>query len=194
MSLGFLNRFKKSSSVKPSSGELLNQKEYVEQLFAQYSASLHSYLQRYCSNPSDIDEILQEAYIRILNTPDHSRPSNPRAYLYKIALNLVRDQARRAKVRQQDAHINSDDCELHSSEDTPEQAVLWDQGVKRISAAIETLSPRCQSIFVMSRFQDMSYSEIAQVHGITKRTVERNMATAIEACRANLAELEKDKS
>lgn len=194
MSLGFLNRFKRKRIAKPISGEPLSQKKYVEQLFGQYSASLHGYLQRYCTNPSDIDEILQESYIRILNTPDHARPSNPRAYLYKIALNLVRDQSRRAKVRQHDAHVNSDDCELHSNEDTPEQAVLWDQGIKQISAAIASLSPRCQSIFVMSRFQDMSYSEIAQVHGITKRTVERNMATAIEACQANLAELEKEHS
>lgn len=55
-----------------------------------------------------------------------------------------------------------------------------------LRAAVANLPERCQQVFILSRFEGLSYAEIAERLQITTKTVENHMGRAILACRAAL--------
>jgi RNA polymerase sigma-70 factor (ECF subfamily) len=56
----------------------------------------------------------------------------------------------------------------------------------QIKAAINTLPEKCREIFVLSRFSDMKYKEIASKLNLSPKTVERQVSIALEKLRQTL--------
>lgn len=166
-----------------------SEQQYVELLFGKYRSALAHYLVKLLRNEADAAELLQETYLRLMeqDSLDHLE-ANARAYLFRVATNLVKDKARREKVRVRDQHEPMDDKELLSDQPCPSKLAEWDQTLANVKRAVLGLKPQCRQIFVMSRFKGMSYPEIAKVLGTTTRTVERNMSIAIAHVKAQLGE------
>lgn len=166
-----------------------SEQQYVELLFGKYRSALARYLVKLLHNEADAAELLQETYLRLLEQAslDHLE-ANARAYLFRVATNLVRDKARRDTVRARGQHDSADEKELVSDQPSPSKQVEWDQTLAKVKRAVLGLKPQCRQIFVMSRFKGMSYPEIAKVLGTTTRTVERNMSMAIAHVKAEIGE------
>ena len=162
---------------------------YIEQLFGKYRGALKRYLMMLVQNEDDAGELLQELYLRLLeqNSLSHLEV-NTRAYLFRIATNLVRDKSRRDKVRAREMHLSVEEDLLPGDETTPDQHMIWDRALQKIKAGILELPPKCQQIFIMNRYKNMNYSDIAKVMGVTTRTVERNMSLALTQLKAKLEE------
>lgn len=163
------------------------QLQYIELLFTKYRNTLLGYLSRLTQNDEDASELLQETYERLLKQEnlDHLEV-NARAYLFKIATNLVRDKARRDKVRQRDQHQSIEDSELVCDQPSPHMHVEWSKAVDLLKEVMQELNPRCRQIFILHRIKHLSYPEIADTLGITTRTVERNMSVALTHCKEKL--------
>jgi len=56
----------------------------------------------------------------------------------------------------------------------------------QINNAIDSLTPKCKEVFMLSRFNDLKYREIAELLDISPKTVERHMSIALEKLRQNL--------
>src|SRR5215472_11071838 len=67
-----------------------------EAFYLRTARLLHGYLCRLSRDPATADEILQEAYIRMINAPDMEEPVR-KTYLYRTATNLLRDRWRKQK-------------------------------------------------------------------------------------------------
>lgn len=127
----------------------------------------------------DADEaadVVQETYLRLapymLEDIRH-----PKALLLRVALNLVRDKRRRMARR---------DRALQGS--FPLLGTAADASMDRLhlKQILVTMPPLYRDVFVLSRFDGMTYPEIALAHGISLATVERRMAKAVEHCMAQL--------
>jgi RNA polymerase sigma factor (sigma-70 family) len=59
----------------------------------------------------------------------------------------------------------------------------------QINNAINSLPEKCKQVFMLSRFNDLKYREIAQLLDISPKTVERHMSIALEKLRQNLKKL-----
>ena len=68
----------------------------------------------------------------------------------------------------------------------PEETLLTQENIKEIHNKIEALPPKCKIVFKLSRFQDMSYTEIADNLDISKKTVEMHISTALRILRKNI--------
>jgi RNA polymerase sigma factor (sigma-70 family) len=158
----------------------------VKELDADAAASLNGLYRRYSQwlgrrlrtrvGPADAADVVQETYLRL--TPyllDDIR--HPKALLLRVALNLVRDEKRRTAIRER-ALLGA-----AATEDAVQDNPVDRLHVKQILAA---MPPLYRDVFVLSRFDGMTYSEIALAHGISLATVERRMAKAIEYCAAQL--------
>jgi RNA polymerase sigma-70 factor (ECF subfamily) len=66
-----------------------------EVFYAQTAPALRAYITRVAANPAVADDILQEAYIRLLNTAPVEEMRR-KAYLYRTATNLILDHCRAA--------------------------------------------------------------------------------------------------
>jgi len=162
---------------------------YLESLFGKYRIALRRYLAKLLHNEEDAADLLQETYLKLIEQAslDHLE-ANARAYLFRVATNLVRDKARKDKVRAKDQHISTENTELESQRASPYQQAEWDQALMKVNQALLRLKPRCQEIFILHRYRGMSYPEIAKVMRTTTRTIEREMSVAIAQLKASLDE------
>lgn len=129
----------------------------------------------------DVDDLVQETYLRAARYGDGEDRGQPRALLLRIAINLARDQLRRRVVRGgldlpldqlSEIEIGSQPAEQHAQLEL-KQAVL-------------ALPPRYREVFVLSRFTGLTYDEIASHLGISVKTVEWRMSKALAICAARL--------
>ncbi|ARU29159.1 RNA polymerase sigma factor [Cellvibrio sp. PSBB006] len=163
----------------------------VEALYHCYRHSLLNYLAGILpGGRQDAAEILHETYVRLLRQEDLTRlQENPRAYIFAIATNLVRDSLRRRSSRMTDAHIDFDELEFPSDESTPTRALDWEDSLNRLKQSLLELPVITRQIFLLSRFDELTYPEIADALNISTRTVERHMSTAIKALQHSLEDL-----
>ena len=130
---------------------------------------------------------MQETYIRVLQRENlEQQESSAKAYLFKIATNLVIDKTRKDARQQLQQHVCLDDEELLSNNPSPDRQAQSQQVIAQLKIILNQLNPRGRHIFILHRFHDMSYPEIADKLNITTRTVERQMSIAMTLCREKL--------
>lgn len=163
----------------------------AETLYNTYRQSLLNYLTGMLpGGKQDALEILHETYIRLLRMEDLERISeSPRAYIFTIATNLVRDFHRRRANQLINEHDEFDETKFPSDESTPVRALDWEQSLQRLKQSLLCLPELTRKIFVLSRFDEMTYPEIASALDISTRTVERHMSTAFKALQHSLEDL-----
>jgi len=170
-----------------NSPDALAQQRYIESLFTKYRSPLEGYLIGLLRNDDDAQELLQETYLRLLQQEnlDHLE-TNARAYLFKIATNLVRDRLRRDKVRRRESHEPFEESEYRDESAAPAARLEWSSALDQLKTSIAELTPRCRRVFILHRFKHKSYAEIAELLGVTTRTVERDMSAAMAHCKKRL--------
>ncbi len=106
-----------------------------------------------------------------------------KAYLRRAtvnrALNFIRDQ----RVKLVDEELRP----VMSRQAQATQQMEADELQQRIDQAIDSLPERCRMVFVLSRFEDMSYQQIAEVLDISVKTVENQVSKALRLLREALA-------
>jgi RNA polymerase sigma factor (sigma-70 family) len=161
---------------------------YFTALFQKYRSSLFRYLTGLVASPDDAAELVQESYTRLLQHDDVAHlEAVSRTYLFQIATNLARDHYRRRATRRT-AHLDVDELEIADERAGPEHSLVWDTTIDVIKDGIKELPPTTRRIFLLSRFRGKTYPQIAQLLGISTRTVERKMSEAMQALAARLRE------
>lgn len=116
--------------------------------------------------------------------------SSLRAYLYAS----VRYGCYRAITTRRLITLNLDDLEEvidAVSAHGPEESMIFQETAAWVSASVQQLPSRCRQIFMMNRFDGLTYREIADVLGVAEKTVENQMVKALQVMRANLLSYEK---
>lgn len=157
--------------------------------FREHHAALIQFLRRRVGNDADARDIAQETYLRVLRYRENQDLDSLKALLFRIAINLVAMRTRTARAhRWLDHRTMDDEPALPGNEPSPEQQAVDAQQLDRLMQAIRRLPPKCQQVFVLSRFHDMSYAEIAVRCGISVKMVEKHIARALEMCRSEVGE------
>jgi RNA polymerase sigma-70 factor (ECF subfamily) len=74
------------------------------------------------------------------------------------------------------------------SHDSVDAGIRKEELQERIDLALAKIPPQCRQVFVMSRFEELKYSEIAEQLGISVKTVENQMGKALRIMRHELAD------
>lgn len=142
---------------------------------------LRSYL-RGIARPSDIDDLVQESYFRLLRLREQGRMRSPRGLLFTMARNAAHDLFRRRGTAAA-IPITENETE-HVLDETPGTAEIvcrW-QEIELLADAIEALPERCRAVFLLRQFENLSQREIAARLGITENTVESQLTKALRRC------------
>lgn len=158
------------------SGELGFQKLYQE-----HHAWLVRWLTRRTRNVTNAQDLAQDTFLRLLDRT--TLPENlysPRAWLARIADNLVIDQARREVLERNYLELLAGlpEPEQPSPEAQMELLELLDQ----IDRLLNGLRPVEKTAFLMSRLDGLTYPEIAKQLNISCSSVEKYMAKAMLKC------------
>lgn len=159
-------------------------------VFAQEKEALARFLRARCGNDDEADDMLQELWLKVDGVP--SGPiGNGRAYLFRMANNLVLDQ-RRSRMRA----MKRDRAWLGDADTAPDMrpdpapladtAIAASQEAEILRRAIEELPPGARHALRLYRFEERSQSEIAAIMGISRSGVEKHLATAMKNLRQAL--------
>ncbi len=174
------------------SSELLITREEHTRWFAAevqpHESGLRNWLRRRFPWLTDVDDLVQESFARILQARNAGRVGHAKSYLFTTARNAAFDQARRNKI----VSIESvaDFAELSVLEERPDAAetLTNEQELEMLAAAIEALPQRCRLVVKLRKLHGLSYQEIARQLGISVHTVNAQLAKGMTLCRDYLRE------
>jgi RNA polymerase sigma-70 factor (ECF subfamily) len=127
-------------------------------------------------------DVAQEAYIRMLQYEGSEEIHSPYYMLLRVALNVVQDLRRAEQARRRYQHRPLEGLEIVSEAPGPESVAALAEELGRALAAIDALPPRCREVFLLHRRQHLSYTEISRLCGISVKTVEKHVSTALACC------------
>lgn len=153
-----------------------------------HEPSLRAYLHRIAPGFSDVDDLMQECYLRILRARDRGAIGSVRGLLFAIARNAARDLFRRRTVA--DTIPLEDTVPSHVLDDAPgvAEVVSLRQETELLTEAIAALPERCRAVLTLRKFQGLSQKEIAARLGIAEHTVEIHLLNALRRCGKYFAE------
>jgi RNA polymerase sigma-70 factor (family 1) len=157
-----------------------------ETVFRAYQPALFRHLWFKCRDSELASDIVQETFLRVWekrSSIDPRRAFLP--YIITIGSNLLGDHFRHARVvREQEPVVPLPE---HSEGDEPEEAFHLHQLEEQIDRIVrECLPERCRAIFLLSRVEGKCNSEIAAMFGISLKTVENQITTALKILRRKL--------
>ncbi len=157
----------------------------LEVIFHKYYGSLCRYLLLLFKNELIVEHIAQDIFIYLWEKRESLEiKTSLESYLYTAgrykALNQIRDSKCREAIRK---NLITSENEYNSD---PELKLEIKELERIIEDAIKTLPARCQQIFRLSRGDEMSYKEIAELLNISVNTVEGQMAIALKKLRTIL--------
>jgi len=161
-----------------------SQKKAFEDLFDRYFPALKYFAQGYVKDKGDAEELVHDTFMAIWEKREQlTFDAGLKPYLYKALRNKCLNFARKQKLEILDV---SEDFELSGNIPNPLQQLSKKETEQRIFAAIEKLPPRCRQIFLLSRTENLSYKDIAEVMELSSKTVENQIAIALKNIRKSL--------
>ena len=153
-----------------------------------HDAALKKYLRGSFPSVRDVDDVVQESYVRIWQRQLLQPLTSARGFLYRVARNLAVDKLRRSTLS---PVIRATALtELSVADDRPDAAESTSETeeLQLLLEAIETLPPRCREILVLQKLHGLSLKEIAHRLGIAEGTVQIQGAKGIRRCAEYLRE------
>lgn len=133
---------------------------------------------------ADAEEVVQAVFLKIWEQHTSLEiQQSLKAYLYRAVHNACLNQLKHEQVKQ--AHANH---VKHTQEEAQTTDRLEQQEMKQeISRAINELPEKCREVFQLNRFEGLKYREVAEMLGISEKTVENQMGKALKLLRQKLA-------
>lgn len=162
-----------------SNETLAGNAEFLERLFTKHGSSLFQFLRRRLSCDEDARDVTQEVLLRLAQPGARkAAEGRERAYLFTIARNLLIDKHRRRQARGIEALVRPADVTLLAAEDT-EQQVIVHETAEVLRQGLSSLEEEDREVFVLHRFGNLGYRQIAKRLDVSERTVERRMSRAL---------------
>lgn len=148
----------------------------IEAFYRSEAPKLRRILRRKIWVEDDRDDLLQEAFTRLVATTSGAARQNPGAYLHGIVRHLLADRVRRWRRTR-----SFETMDLAGSPEPvrPDTAAEVNEMRERYRAAVDALPPKTREVYLLHRADDLEYKVIAGRLGISIRTVEWHVAQAI---------------
>ena len=128
---------------------------------------------------------MQDLFARLWEDRDQLQISSSlKAYLFTATKNRSLNHLQQEKRHTELQQLFVEQVEFSPAEEPEDDTHLLQ---RRIREAIEALPPKCREVFELSRFEGMTYQEIADEMGIARKTVENQMGKALGLLREQLA-------
>jgi len=133
---------------------------------------------------AEVQDLAQEVFLRLLRVDTIDLVRNPRAYLYRVAVNVAGEW--RLRARQRKPHTSEELDELVSVENL-ERSLEERQTGDAVRRALSGLPSTWRQVLVLHCRDDMTYEQIADHLGITRRMVKRYVAKGYAEMREQMA-------
>ena len=169
--------------------------EAFEVLLERYQQPLFAFCYRFCNNPAQAQDLVQEVFLRLIKTAKHYEPrAKFSTFLYTFAHNLCIDYLRRGKKRQNvslsDPVSNTEGLSLgdmmKDEKANPEKAYHQKSFEEALQKAVSELPEEQREVFLLREQMNLPFEEIARIAGCLPSTAKSRMRYALQSIRQKL--------
>ena len=152
-----------------------------ERIFHDHHAAVYHFLRRLLPSTEDVEDCVQETFLRFWRSrASYKEKGLARAYLFKIARNLAVDQIRRHQsLKEQAVPLEEMESSLEARADL-DDAFEKRELATMVRKKVSELPISQRETFLMFRYHGMSYEEIADIQGVSVRTVDSRLYRAMK--------------
>ena len=153
---------------------------FIEQLFRTHYSSLCRTVYPIVRDQDTAEDIVQDVFMKIWRNQTALDTDQPvKAYLFRAAINTALNFLEKNKKNAPWDDTLTDQYGVNSTEED----LAYQETEQKIAYALEQLPPKCKVVFSLSRFEEMSYAEIAGHLDISVKAVEKHMGKALRIMR-----------
>jgi RNA polymerase sigma factor (sigma-70 family) len=137
-----------------------------------HDRSLKAYLRGSFPSMRDVDDVVQESYLRIWKSGMAHPIRSTKSFLFQVARNLARDLARRDRASPIDRVTDFDALHVLDHRPGVAETACTNDELALLAQAIHALPARCRDVMILRQINGLSQKEIAARLGISVLTVQ----------------------
>jgi RNA polymerase sigma-70 factor (ECF subfamily) len=170
-----------------------NQSRWFADEVQPHESMLRSWLRSRFPPECDIDNLVQEALMRVCLAQARGEVQSPKAFLFATARNLALDQLRRHRIIPMNSLVENESLSVLEEGDSIPEIVAHNQELEFLTEVIQSLPERCRQVFTLRKVYGMAQRDIAAQLGISEHTVSAQLTIALHKCTAHFARHRREK-
>lgn len=158
----------------------------ASEIYDRYSGRIYNFALRFLKNSEAAEDATQEVFVKMIrHASQFQGDAKLSTWLFSITANWCRDYLRKADNKSKE----SDDVLVTlpaSLENSPDRNLERRENEERIQRALKALTPEQREAILLSRYQGLSYAEIAQISGCSEGAVKTRVFRAMETLKKAL--------
>jgi len=151
-----------------------------------HEPTLRAWLRSRFPSLADGDDVVQEAYVRLIRARRQREVEDTKSYLFAVARNVVLDLFRRNSARPTIASSDYERSSVMDERTGVAESICNSQEFEILKQAIDALPVRCREIMTLQKIQGLSNQEIAQKLEVSVNTVNAQVVIGLARCRRYL--------
>jgi RNA polymerase sigma-70 factor (ECF subfamily) len=157
----------------------------ASEIYDRYSGRIYNFAFRFLKNAEAAEDATQEVFVKMLKYANQFHgDAKLSTWLFSITANWCRDYLRKADNKAKEAEDVL--LTLPSHEESPERRLEQRENEIRIQRALQALTAEQREAILLSRYQGLSYAEIAQIAGCSEGAVKTRVFRAMETLKKAL--------
>jgi RNA polymerase sigma-70 factor (ECF subfamily) len=160
------------------------------ELYRRYERPIFNFILRSTGQRALAEELLQETFTRVWRVGSTFDAANGsfRPWLYKIALNTVRSELRKKRYAAEHVPLEASEAEASATRSARDPAERFALSVQapQVARALEALAPYLKEVVILRCYQQLTFSEIAEITGAPEGTLKARFHRAVAALREQL--------
>jgi len=161
------------------------QNKFLKELDANFRAPLMAFFLRRVGNRSDAEDLTQQTFERLARSETLDPDRHAAGYIFRIAVNLLRDRKKEARFRKFLPFASFDPnfidrlAEEIAEDRGPERVLVGQEGLIEVLKCLDELGERTKTVFILYRLEGMKQKDIAALLGMGLSTVEKDVMVAM---------------
>jgi len=153
-----------------------------EQIFNEYFTPLTYFCYKYIENKQASEDIVQELFVKLWQHSETLEINiSLKNYLYRWAANSSLNYLKHQKIKLKYQHFVEKELENQIQE--ADDKLATSELEEKLTNAINKLPEKCREVFILSRYENLKYQEIADKLQISVKTVENQISKALKTLR-----------
>jgi RNA polymerase sigma-70 factor (ECF subfamily) len=161
----------------------LDQARWFAQEVRPLEPALRTFLHARFRNLTEVDDLVQESYVRVLRARATNGVTNVKSFLFSTARNLALDWLRRGNVIRFEPIEHPSQRTVSDPGSNAADQFARQEELNLLRAAIATLPTRCREVLIRRKLHGLSREEIARQMEISTHTVNAQIALGMLRCR-----------
>ncbi|MCX6944511.1 MAG: sigma-70 family RNA polymerase sigma factor [Opitutales bacterium] len=152
-----------------------------------HEAMLRAWLGRRFPALADVDNLVQEAMLRVWQAHEAGPIASGKGFLFTTARNLALDELRRRQIVTFESVAEMAELPVYEDGPSAAEAAAKQQELELLTQALQQLPDRCRQVLTLRKIYGLSQRDIAAQLGISEHTVEAQVGNGLRRCAAFLA-------